>query len=100
MLISLPKNLNKIFELNSTALVLQIRQHSLNLLESITLALHGRDIDKYLDEADKIVIRLRILLRLMTELHPERQGFLLDMSQLLTQVGKQLGGWQKARKEA
>ena len=73
---------------------------ALALLRAITLALKGRNCSAHLRSADEELIALRVLLRLAG------QGSVLADSQMLYAlerarvIGRQLGGWQRARAPA
>ncbi len=66
---------------------------TLELLESITLALKHRRMELHLDQADEALIRLRLQLRLANAagLLEERQ--LLFALEQIDSIGRQLGGW-------
>jgi hypothetical protein len=83
------------FRNQSEVLVSRIRRHSLALLECLTLALKNRSREDRLDEADELLILLRIELRLAAacELLDDRQ--LIYGLDLADRIGRQLGGWQR-----
>ena len=73
---------------------------AVQFLEVITFALRDRRRDERLDEADERLIALRMRLRLAGAIG------LLDEQQVLfalayaDRIGRQLGGWQRARNTA
>ena len=74
-----------------------LAQEALSLLDAVTLALKNIDRELALQEIDLILIRLRLRLRLAIDgqLLTDRQG---QYALALTDsIGRQLGGWQKAR---
>jgi hypothetical protein len=69
---------------------------ALDLLQTLTLALKGRDRDARIEEADELLIRLRVLLRLAVEcgrLTVEQYGHVLGR---VDDIGRQLGAWQRS----
>ena len=70
--------------------------HALDLLQTLTLALKGRDRDARIEEADELLIRLRVLLRLATEcrrLTADQYGYVLGR---IDDIGRQIGAWQRS----
>ena len=73
-----------------------LRSAALTLLQHITLALKGFDTAERLFEADEALIRVRLLLRLRIDVEQAERGLLLEASEHLVRVGKQLGGWRRS----
>ena len=70
---------------------------ALDLFETLTLALKGRERELRLGEADETLIRLRALLRLAADsgrLPPARYEQVLER---VDRIGRQLGAWQRSR---
>lgn len=75
-------------------------RNALQLLEAVALALKGRQRDERLEEADERLIMLRLQLRLAATtglLEEEQSLFALAEAD---RIGRQLGGWQRARHPA
>ena len=72
-----------------------ILHHSRILLEAVTLALSRFETRRRVVEADERVTLLRVHLRLATErrLLDDRQ--LMYANEILSDIGRQIGGWQK-----
>ncbi len=69
---------------------------ALDLLETLTLALKGRERAQRIEEADETLIRLRVLLRLAADsgrLSAERYAHVLGR---VDAIGRQLGAWQRS----
>lgn len=77
----------------------RIHDRALDLLEAVTLAL--RDFDKLaeLDEADRSLACLRVLVLLAHERELLDGGQLLYVTELLDRIGRQLGGWLRSLDE-
>ena len=69
-----------------------------HLLEALTLALKQRRRDWHMDQADELLIRLRVQLRMAEALgllDEEQLYFALDRADA---IGRQLGGWLRAER--
>ena len=78
-------------------LATRIRTSAIHVLESINWALRGYDVEERLFQADEELVRLRLLLRLRIDVEEVDRGLLLEASERLVDVGKQLGGWRRSR---
>ena len=78
------------------ALARALAAEALYLLDTVTLALKNIDREDAIAEADLILIRLRLGLRLAveTDFLTDRQGQLALRQ--ADDIGRQLGGWQKS----
>lgn len=77
-----------------------LAERALRLLDTITLALKDIDRDEALQQADLLLIQLRLRLRLAMEtelLSAPQAHFALRQ---VDYIGRQLGGWRKAREKA
>lgn len=66
---------------------------SLDLLEAIALALQGLDRMAQIEEADRALTALRVLLRLAHSLGRLDERQLLHVHEQIDGIGRQLGGW-------
>jgi len=69
---------------------------ALDLLECLTLALKGRNRDLRIEQADELLIRLRVLLRLAADsgrLHADQYAYVLGR---IDSIGRQLGAWRRS----
>ncbi len=69
---------------------------ALDLLECLTLALKGRNRELRIDQADELLIRLRVLLRLAADsgrLRADQYGYVLGC---VERIGRQLGAWRRS----
>ena len=69
---------------------------ALELFETLTLALKGRERAARIEEADELLIRLRALLRLAADsgrLTADQYAYVLDR---INSIGRQLGAWQRS----
>ena len=73
---------------------------ALQLLEEITFALKDRRRDERLDEADERLIALRLHLRLAGAIGLFDEHQVLFALECADRIGRQLGGWQRARDRA
>ena len=73
---------------------------ALQLLEAITFALKDRRRDERLDEADERLIALRLHLRLAGAIGLFDEQQVLFALECADRIGRQLGGWQRARDTA
>ena len=77
-----------------------LAERAMRLLDTITLALKDIDRDEALQQADLLLIQLRLRLRLAMEtelLSAEQARFALQQTD---DIGRQLGGWRKAQERA
>lgn len=77
-----------------------LADRALRLLDAITFALKDIERDEALQNADRLLIQLRLRLRLAieTELLNAQQGhYALEQTD---SIGRQLGGWRKAHNRA
>ncbi len=74
----------------------RICRTSFDLAEAVTLALKGRRRDEQLEQADELLLRLRVQLRLAekTERLSERRS--LHALERADGIGRQLGGWLRS----
>jgi len=71
-----------------------------DLLETLTLALKGREREARIEELDELLIRLRVLLRLAADsgrLRPEQYAYVLGC---VDNIGRQLGAWRRSLRPA
>ena len=73
----------------------RIHRLSLELLDAVWLALHDRAPER-LDEVDERLMSLRLALRLRIDLDGDDAAAMLSTLELVTSIGRQLGGWKKA----
>lgn len=69
---------------------------AIDLLECLTLALKDRDRDLRIEQADELLIRLRVLLRLAADsgrLRADQYGYVLGC---IDNIGRQLGAWRRS----
>jgi hypothetical protein len=78
----------------------RICRTALAVLETLTLALKGRQRDLRLEEADEQLISLRLLLRLANSTDLITDAQLLHALDYTDRIGRQLGGWQRALEKA
>lgn len=71
-------------------------QAALALLESVTLALKGRDRDARIEDADEALITLRVLIRLCSATGLVTQEQMLFALSAAEPIGRQLGGWRRS----
>ncbi|MBN8454034.1 hypothetical protein [Accumulibacter sp.] len=77
-----------------------LAERALRLLDAITFALKDIDRDEALQQADLLLIQLRLRLRLAMEtelLSAQQAHFALQQAD---HIGRQLGGWRKAQERA
>lgn len=92
--------MKKVKEQPQDVLARALAREALLLIDAVTLALKNIDREEALRRADLILIRLRLRLRLAMEtgLLDDHQGqYALRQAD---EIGRQLGGWQKARSGA
>ena len=89
-------NIEKLSHREDGDLLNRVKCLSIDLLETLTLALKGFDCEQRLLQADETLVRFKLNVRLLIEAYPERRGFWLQISKQLVVIGKQLGGWQKS----
>lgn len=65
--------------------------------EQLVLAANGRAVDRALDHADESLVLLRLHLRLAETLGALTDAQLVHVLELADLVGRQLGGWRRAR---
>jgi len=73
---------------------------AVQLLEEITFALKDRRRDERLEEADERLIALRMHLRLAGAIGLLDEQQVLFALECADRIGRQLGGWQRARDTA
>jgi hypothetical protein len=73
----------------------ELCQKALSLLDLVTLALQGYDRELRLDEADEVLIYLRLRLRLAEQLGRLDSNQFMHGIKLVDAIGRQIGGWQK-----
>ncbi len=73
-----------------------ILHHSRILLEAVSLALSRFDTRRRIAEADERVTLLRVHLRLATERRLLNDRQLLHANKILSDIGRQIGGWRKS----
>ncbi|MCK6528242.1 hypothetical protein L6R50_12030 [Myxococcota bacterium] len=73
----------------------RVHHAALDLVEHVTLALHGLDREVEVDLADRAAARLRALLRLAFELDLLVEAGLLHAAAMLDRIGRQIGGWRR-----
>ena len=84
------------FETPGSPLESQLLTLATELLQVLTLALKNRCRDDRMEEADELLIRLRVLLRLAVEssrLTSDQYGHVLERVDV---IGAQLGAWKKS----
>jgi hypothetical protein len=84
------------FAIPGAALETQLVTLGLELPQVLTLALKNRCRDERIEEADELLIRLRVLLRLAVEcgrLTSDQYGHVLERVDV---IGAQLGAWKKS----
>ena len=86
--------MTKRFDESSSTLGQRIHRLSLDLLETVWVALHNRTPD-VLDEVDELLMRLRLALRLRVDLDGDDQAAMLATLELANSIGRQLGGLKR-----
>ena len=84
------------FNEQSDTLSRELCTKSLALLDLVTLALQDRERELCLTDADEMLIRLRLRLRLAEQLGRLDERQLMHALGLVDSVGRQIGGWQKS----
>ena len=79
----------------SDALSRELCTKSLTLLDLITLALQDRERDLRLNDADELLVGLRLRLRLAGQLGALDERQLMHALGLADDLGRQIGGWQR-----
>ncbi|MEM7678311.1 MAG: hypothetical protein AAF449_20150 [Myxococcota bacterium] len=69
------------------------RALAVELLEALTLALKGFDTPERLHDADVLLVRLRLTVRLLIDLSD--RPALIALTEPLDKIGRQLGGWRR-----
>ena len=72
-----------------------LHRDSLALLDHVVLALKGRDRDLHLEEADDVLVVLRVRLRLAEKVGLIQDQQLVFLTGELDSIGRQVGGWQR-----
>ena len=80
----------------SHPLAQRICQVALDLLEAVSLALHGRDRERQVDTADERLIVLRTLLRLAEDTAVLTESQFLHLLPRMEAIGRQVGGWRRS----
>jgi hypothetical protein len=78
----------------------ELCRHTLSLLDRVTLALQGNERALRLDDADEILVGVRLRLRLAEQLGLVDERQLMYALDLADSIGRQIGGWQKRLAEA
>jgi hypothetical protein len=69
---------------------------TLDLLETLTLALKDHARDARIEQADELLIRLRALLRLAAECGRLSTGQYAHVLERVDAIGRQLGAWRRS----
>ncbi len=73
----------------------RLHESSIDLLESVVLALKKHEREARIDEADSICVRLRACLRLACDTRTIDERRLLHLAERLDSIGRQIGGWKR-----